>query len=158
MLYDDAETFLTQIGPGKRLLGLDVGEKTIGLALSDVGRVIASPYDTIKRKKFSVDAASVFAVMEKEGVGGLVIGYPINMDGTEGRKCQSIRQFAKNLDGVQESALFLWDERLSTVLATNTLLEADLSRKRRAELVDKLAASSILQSFLDYAAHRTPSS
>lgn len=133
----------------KRLLGLDLGTKTIGLALSDVGRMIASPYDTIRRSKFTADAKTLFAIVDAQDVGGLVLGLPLEMDGNEGPRCQSARQFATNLIGLRDIPIAFWDERLSTAAVTRTLLEADASRKRRGELVDKLAAAYILQGFLD---------
>jgi putative Holliday junction resolvase len=132
-----------------RLLGLDLGTKTIGLALSDVGRSIATPYGTIRRTKFGKDAEALLAIIAKEGVGGLVLGLPVEMDGREGPRCQSTRAFAANLLSLRDLPLALWDERLSTAAVTRTLLEADASRKRRAEVVDKMAAAFILQGALD---------
>lgn len=139
-----------------RLLGLDVGTKTIGLALSDGTLTIASPYALIKRRKFTQDATDIAAAVKKEGVGGIVIGYPVEMDGKEGPRCQSIRQFARNLEPFLDVPAIYWDERLSTVAVTRTLLEADASRARRAELVDKLAAAYILQGLLDHLKHLPP--
>ena len=138
------------LAPGQRLLGLDLGAKTIGLALSDPGLTIASPLETLRRGKFTAAAQDLAKIIEREGVGGLVIGLPLNMDGAEGPAAQSARQFAANLGtaGMGEPRL-LWDERLSTVAVTRTLLEADLSRRRRAQVVDKLAAAYILQGVLD---------
>jgi putative Holliday junction resolvase len=133
----------------QRLLGLDVGSKTVGLALSDVMRSIATPYDTIQRGKFGTDAKTLFAIIDKQEVGGLILGLPLEMDGREGSRCQSVRQFGANLLAVRDIPIAYWDERLSTAAVTRTLLEADTSRKRRGELVDKLAASYILQGFLD---------
>lgn len=139
------------LGPGQRLLGLDVGAKTIGLALSDPSLTIASPLATLRRgKRFRDDAAALAAVIAKHNVGGLVIGLPVNMDGSEGPRAQSTRQFAANLlERLDDPAIAFWDERLSTAAVTRTMLEADLSRRRRAELVDKMAAAFILQGFLD---------
>ena len=139
----------------QRLLGLDVGEKTIGLALSDTSRTIASPLETISRSKFTKDVETLKQRIVKHGVGALVIGYPVNMDGSEGPRCQSIRQFARNLEKALPLPLLLWDERMSTMAATRMMLEADLSRQRRGELVDKIAASYILQGVLDYL-NKTP--
>lgn len=136
----------------QRLLGLDVGTKTIGMALSDVSRTIATPYATIRRGKFREDAKQLFAVITKEGVGGLVVGLPINMDGGEGPRAQSVRALAANLLALRDLPLCFWDERLSTAAVTRTLLEADASRKRRAEVVDKMAAAYILQGMLDASA------
>lgn len=135
--------------PGQRLLGLDVGSKTIGLALSDVSRSIATPLETLKRTKFSEDARWLWALMKEHGVAALVIGLPINMDGTEGPRCQSVRQFAKNLLAMADINICFWDERLSTVAAERAMLEADMSRRKRAENIDKVAAAYILQGLLD---------
>ena len=139
------------LAKGRRLLGLDIGSKTIGLALSDTGLAIASPYQTIRRSKFTKDAGILLQVIEKQGVGGLVLGLPVNMDGTEGPRCQSVRQFAANLDGKLPGVpMLFWDERLSTAAVQRMLTdEVDASRQRRAELVDKLAAAYILQGALD---------
>ncbi len=134
---------------GQRLLGLDVGAKTIGIALSDVGRVIATPTTIIRRTKFRDDVAQLKALVAEHEVGGLIIGLPINMDGSEGPRCQSVRQFAANVLEVIDIPAALWDERLSTVAAERALLEADMSRKRRAEVIDKMAAAVILQGALD---------
>ena len=133
----------------ERLLGLDVGTKTIGLALSDVMRRIATPLETIRRTKFKADAARLLALAKEHGAGGLVIGLPINLDGSEGPRAQSSRAFARNLGQLTDLPMSLWDERLSTAAAERALLEADASRKRRAELIDKLAAAYILQGALD---------
>ena len=133
----------------ERLLGLDVGTKTIGLALSDVMRQIATPLETIRRTKFKADAARLLALANEHGAGGLVIGLPLNLDGSEGPRAQSSRAFARNLGQLTDLPMSFWDERLSTAAAERALLEADASRKRRAELIDKLAAAYILQSALD---------
>lgn len=132
-----------------RLLGLDLGTKTIGLALSDVERQIATPLETIKRVKFGVDAAALLKVTEKFEIAGLVIGLPLNMDGTEGPRAQSTRAFVRNLAALTSLPIAFWDERLSTLAVTRTLLFADASRAKRAEVVDKMAASYILQGALD---------
>ena len=132
-----------------RLMGLDLGTKTIGLALSDVLLGIATPFDTIRRTKFTKDAEQLFALLDKHEVGGLVLGLPVEMDGTEGSRCQSTRAFVRNLLGLRDLPVALWDERLSTAAVTRTLLEADASRARRAEVVDKMAAAYILQGALD---------
>ena len=134
---------------GKRLLGLDVGTKTIGIAISDSGFTIASPVETIRRTKFAVDAERLRQLITAREVGGLVIGLPINMDGSEGPRCQSVRQFAANLLARFDIPILLWDERLSTAAVTRAMLEADLSRQRRAQSVDKMAAAYILQGALD---------
>ncbi len=134
---------------GQRVLGLDLGEKTIGLALSDPSLIIASPLETLRRTRFSADVETLRALMDEHGIGALVIGLPLNMDGSEGPRCQSVRQFADNLLEKMGVPIAFWDERLSTVAVTRTLLEADMSRKRRAEVVDKMAAAYILQGALD---------
>jgi putative Holliday junction resolvase len=136
----------------RRLMGLDVGEKTIGLALSDVLLTVATPLETIRRGKFSADAATLARLIAEHEAGALLIGLPINMDGTEGPRCQSVRAFAAELAKRIEIDMAFWDERLSTAAVTRTLLEADVSRARRRELVDKLAAAYILQGALDFLA------
>ena len=140
------------IARNTRLLGLDLGEKTIGLALSDPGLTVASPIETIARKKFTQDAERLEAVITARGVGGLVLGWPVNMDGTEGPRCQSTRQFARNLIDIRGLALpvAFWDERLSTAAIERMLIdEADMTRDRRGDVVDKMAAAWILQGALD---------
>jgi putative Holliday junction resolvase len=131
------------------LLGLDVGTKTIGLALSDILWSIASPYEVILRRKFTLDAKELIKIIDEFKVGGLVVGLPVNMDGTEGPRAQSTRSFIDNFLALHDMPVLLWDERFSTNAVTRMMLEADLSRKRRDELVDKLAASYILQGALD---------
>ncbi len=138
----------------QRLLGLDLGTKTIGLALSDVTCTVATPLSTIARKKFTSDVKELLHVVDSAGVGGLVLGLPVSMDGSEGPRCQSVRQFAANLLALRDLPLAFQDERLSTAAVTRTLLEADASRKRRAEVVDKMAAAYILQGALDAMARR----
>jgi putative holliday junction resolvase len=132
-----------------RLLGLDVGTKTIGLALSDVTRSVATPYDTIRRGKFTADAKTIREVVEKNQVGALVIGLPLNLDGSEGPRAQSTRAFARNLAPHVEVPMVFWDERLSTAAVERHLIEGDASRKRRAEVVDRMAAAYILQGALE---------
>lgn len=135
-----------------RVLGLDLGEKTIGLALSDRDRRVASPLETIRRRKFAQDAQALAAVCREREVAALVIGLPVNMDGSEGRRCQSTRQFARNLRELSGFTLPMafWDERLSTQAVERFLIEeADMTRKRRGEQVDKMAAAYILQGALD---------
>jgi putative Holliday junction resolvase len=139
-----------ELAPGRRLLGLDVGTKTIGLALSDPLWMVATPFDTIRRRRFREDATSLAAIIEKHGVGGFVIGLPVSMDGTEGPRCQSVRQFQRNLDEVLTLPAAFWDERLSTAAVERQMIEADMTRKRRAEIVDRVAAAYILQGFLDF--------
>lgn len=135
---------------GKRLLGLDVGAKTVGLALSDVTQSIATPLETIRRRRFTDDARRLADIAAEQGVGGLVLGLPVSMDGTEGPRCQSVRQFAANLLGVVDLPAAFWDERLSTAAVERMLIrEADMTRKRRAAVIDKAAAAYILQGALD---------
>ncbi len=134
---------------GARLIGLDLGTKTIGLALSDLGRQIASPLETIRRVKFTPDALRLKAICDRHAVGGLVLGLPLNMDGSEGPRVQSTRAFARNLAAILPLPVLFFDERLSTAVVTRALIEADASRQRRGELVDKLAAAYILQGCLD---------
>ena len=138
-----------RLAPADRLLGLDLGTKTIGLALSDAGRRIATPLETIRRKKFSSDVAELLEICRRREVGGLVIGLPLNMDGSEGPRAQATRGFVRNLIPLTDLPISFWDERLSTTAVTRTLLEADTSRAKRAEVVDKMAASFILQGALD---------
>ncbi|MBY0431248.1 MAG: Holliday junction resolvase RuvX [Rhodospirillales bacterium] len=133
----------------QRLLGLDLGTRTIGLALSDPTLTVASPMHTIRRTKFTQDVNELFQAIDRHEVGGLVVGLPISMDGTEGPRCQSARQFVENVLKLRDLPIAFWDERLSTAAVTRTLLEADASRKRRAEVVDKMAAAYILQGALD---------
>ena len=134
---------------GQRLLGLDLGEKTIGLALTDRVLTVATPFDTLKRGKFGQDAARLDIIISEQGVGGLVVGLPLNMDGSDGPSAQSARAFGRNWATHSPLPLMFQDERLSTAAVTRTLLEADTSRKRRGEVVDKMAAGYILQLALD---------
>ena len=133
-----------------RLIGLDLGSKTIGVAMSDLGRLIASPYKTITREKFRKDCENIGSIIEHQQIAGIILGYPINMDGTFGPRAQSTRQFAVSLIDELGITLSLWDERLSTVAVTRTMIEADLSRARQKQVVDKMAAAFILQGALDY--------
>lgn len=143
------EALPVRLATQQRLLGLDVGSKTIGLALSDVSRTIASALLTIERRKFTLDAQQLLAIATEHAVGALVIGLPINLDGTEGPRAQSTRAFMRALAPMTLLPLVFWDERLSTQAAERTLLEADASRKRRSEVIDKMAAAFILQGCLD---------
>ena len=138
-----------KLPPGQRLLGLDLGEKTIGLALSDRLLTVATPFKTLKRGKFAADAAQLDIIISEQGVGGLVVGLPLNMDGSDGPSAQSARAFGRNWAAHSPLPLLFQDERLSTAAVTRTLLEADASRKRRGEVVDKMAAAYILQLVLD---------
>ncbi|MDR6265152.1 MULTISPECIES: Holliday junction resolvase RuvX [Rhodobacterales] len=152
-VFETAETFLEQVKPNTPLLGLDLGEKTIGVAVSDIFWSIASPRDTIRRKKFGVDATALEAIIDSTSACGLVLGLPRNMDGSEGARCQSTRAFARNLLARRTIPILLWDERLSTVAAERALLDADASRAKRAEVIDHVAAGYILQGALDRFAH-----
>ncbi|MGH7022804.1 MAG: Holliday junction resolvase RuvX [Caulobacteraceae bacterium] len=135
---------------GQALAGVDHGEKRIGVAISDTSLTIASPATTIRKTKFTRDAEALFALMAERGAGGLVIGLPVNMDGTEGPSCQSARAFARNLLRLKDLPIAFWDERLSTAAVSRVLIgEADVSRARRAHAVDKMAAAWILQGALD---------
>ena len=138
-----------KLGPDQRLLGLDLGEKTIGLALSDRLLTVATPFETLKRGKFTADVARLDIIISEQGVGGLVVGLPLNMDGSDGPSAQSARAFGRNWAAHSPLPLVFQDERLSTSAVTRTLLEADASRKRRSEVVDKMAAAYILQTALD---------
>lgn len=147
--YDDVEAFEAALAAGRRLIGIDLGTRTIGLALSDVTRMIASPMQTIRRTKFTADVAQLLAVAAEHEIAGFVLGLPANLDGREGPRAQSTRAFARNLNKISALPILLWDERLSTQAAERTLLEADQSRKRRAEVIDKMAATIIMQGALD---------
>ena len=149
MLLEDPRRLREAVRPGGRLLGLDVGTKTIGTALSDTRLVIASPLETIRRRRFREDAAALLALVDRHGVGGLVIGLPITLLGGDGPRTQSVRQFARNLLAVRDLPTAFWDERLSTAAVTREMIAADLTRKRRAEIVDRVAAAYILQGCLD---------
>ena len=144
-----AEEFARALPAGARLLGLDVGTKTVGLALSDVTRTIASGLATLARAKFSADARRLLEIAQEHGVGGLVIGLPISLDGSEGPRAQATRAFARGLARLTAIPILYWDERLSTAAAERTLLEADMSRRRRAQVIDKVAATLILQGALN---------
>ena len=143
------ESLAARIPASGALMGLDLGTKTIGLAVSDAGRRIASPLTVIRRTKFRADAAELLQAAAERDVAGLVLGLPVNMDGSEGPRAQATRAFARNLAGLTDLPIAFWDERLSTAAVTRTLLEADQSRKRRGEVVDKMAAAYILQGALD---------
>ena len=145
----DVEAFAVGLSQGARLLGVDLGEKTIGLALSDVGRSIATPLETIRRTKFTPDAKRIRLLASRFEVGGIVVGLPLNMDGSEGPRAQATRAFVRNLKRLLGLPVVFWDERLSTAAVTRTLLDADASRARRGEVVDKMAAAYILQGALD---------
>ncbi|MBL4919162.1 Holliday junction resolvase RuvX [Szabonella alba] len=147
--FDDLEGFLAALPPQGALAGLDFGEKTIGVAISDRRRMVASPDSTIRRVKFTLDAEALLKLLTKREVTGIVLGLPRNMDGSEGPRAQATRAFARNLSRISPLPQTFWDERLSTVAAERALLEADTSRKRRAEVIDHVAAGYILQGALD---------
>jgi putative Holliday junction resolvase len=142
--------------PGQRLLGLDLGEKTIGLALSDTQLTVATPLKTLTRGKFKADAGILASLIAEHDIGGLIVGLPLNMDGSDGPSAQSARAFARNFAATSDCPLLLVDERLSTAAVTRTLLEADTSRRRRGQLVDKMAAAYILQGALDRLRYSRP--
>lgn len=152
-VHDDLTAFAATLPPMGALAGLDFGDKTIGVALSDVLRGVASPTVTIRRTKFTVDAAALLKLATDRGVCGFVLGLPRNMDGSEGPRAQATRAFARNLSSLTPLPITFWDERLSTVAAERALLEADASRKRRKEVIDSVAAGYILQGALDRLAH-----
>ena len=149
MILDDVAEFNAALTPMRPIIGLDLGTVTIGLAVSDTFLGVASPLETIRRKKFGLDAARLLDVMEKRQICGLVLGLPRNMDGSEGPRCQATRAFSRNFEKLWAGPITYWDERLSTVAAERVLLEADTSRKRRAEVIDHVAAGFILQGLLD---------
>lgn len=148
-VHDDIQDFARALPAGQALAGLDLGEKTIGVAVSDRMLSVASPLQTIRRKKFGLDAAALLEIVRAREIGGLILGLPRNMDGSEGPRCQSTRAFARNLSALTDLPIGFWDERLSTVAAERALLEADTSRRRRAEVIDHVAAGVILQGALD---------
>jgi putative Holliday junction resolvase len=149
----DIEALYASLAPGARLLGFDLGERTIGLALSDTSRSVATPMKTLPRGKFSNDAMKIEKIIADQNVGGLVIGLPLNMDGSDGPSAQSARAFARNFAARSAVPIVLQDERLSTAAVTRTLIAADASRRRRSEVVDKMAAAYILQGALDRLRH-----
>ncbi len=149
MTFDEIGRFADALPPAGPLIGLDLGERTIGIAISDGLRSTATPLETIRRRKFSGDAARLLEIAAGRDAGGIVLGLPRNMDGSEGPRCQSTRAFARNLSRLTDLPITFWDERLSTVAAERALLEADTSRRRRAEVIDHVAAAYILQGALD---------
>jgi len=149
MILGNPAALKEAVPPGARLIGLDVGTKTIGLALSDTRLVIASPLGTIRRRRFRDDIAALFTEIDRHGVGGVVIGLPLALSGTDSPRTQSVRAFARNLLALRDLPALLWDERLSTAAVTREMIAADMTRKRRAEIVDKVAAAYILQGCLD---------
>ena len=154
MIVTDPAELALLVNKGERLFGLDLGEKTIGLALSDVMLTVATPLETIAKRKFAIDSDVLIGLIKKHGVGGLVVGLPLNMDATEGPSAQSARAFVRNFLAKHDMPVLMWDERLSTAAVTRTLLEADVSRERRSQVVDKMAAAYILQGVLDFLARK----
>ena len=155
MITASTPEFRDALPQGGRLMGLDVGTQTIGIALCDAGWTIATPAELLKRAKFTVDLARIRTFAAEQSVAGFVIGLPLNLDGTDSPRTQSTRAFARNL-GVLEKPILLWDERWSTQAVIRTLIDADASRARRAELVDKMAAAYILQGAIDALAGFSP--
>jgi putative Holliday junction resolvase len=153
VITGDIAAFAAALPPGRALVGLDFGERTVGVAVSDRLRSVATPLETIRRTKFGTDAARILAIVAGREACGLVIGLPLNMDGSEGPRAQSTRAFARNLARLTDLPIAFWDERLSTVAAERALLEADTSRARRKEVIDSVAAGYILQGALDRLAH-----
>ena len=153
MTFDEISEFAAVLPKFGVVAGLDLGTVTIGVAVSDGSRSIATPVETIKRKKFGVDAQALLKLLNAKNATGIVLGLPMNMDGSEGPRCQATRAFARNLEKLTNLPITFWDERLSTVAAERALLEADTSRKRRAEVIDHVAASYILQGALDRMGH-----
>ena len=153
MITDDIAAFAAALPEYGAVAGLDLGTVTIGVAISDQRRGVATPVQTIKRKKFGLDAAALLELCKARQVHAMIIGLPMNMDGTEGPRCQATRAFARNLERLTDLPITFWDERLSTVAAERAMLEADMSRKRRGEVIDHVAAAYILQGALDRLAH-----
>lgn len=153
MIHEAIADFAAALPRDRAIAALDLGDKTIGVAVSDRRRAVATPLETIRRKKFGADAAALLDICGKREIAGLVLGLPLNMDGTEGPRCQSTRAFARNLSRLTDLPIGFWDERLSTVAAERALLEADTSRKRRADVIDHVAAGVILQGVLDRLQH-----
>ena len=149
MICAKIEDLAAALPPVGAIAGLDLGTKTIGVAVSDSLRSVATPLRTIRREKFTLDAQALLAIVAERGLTGLILGLPMNMDGSEGPRCQSTRAFARNLEKLTSLPIAFWDERLSTVAAERAMLEADMSRKRRAEVIDHVAAGFILQGALD---------
>lgn len=153
MICEAVEDFAAALPDFGAVAGLDLGTVTIGVAMSDLLRGVATPILTIKRKKFGVDAAALLKLLDERTAHGIVLGLPRNMDGSEGPRAQATRAFARNLERLTALPITYWDERLSTVAAERAMIEADMSRKRRAELIDHVAAGFILQGMLDRLGH-----
>lgn len=153
MICATIDEFVASLPPNRAICGLDLGEKTIGVAVSDLRRMVATPSETIRRVKFTEDAARLLDILRQREVHGIILGLPLNMDGTTGPRVQSTQAFARNLARLTDLPIAFWDERLSTVAAERALLEADTSRKRRKEVIDAVAAGYILQGALDRMGH-----
>ncbi len=153
MILTDIAEFLAALPPNRAIAGLDLGDKTIGVAVSDLRRQVATPIEVIRREKFTLDAARLLTLLQARGAVGIVLGLPLNMDGSSGPRVQATQAFARNLEKLTPMPIGFWDERLSTVAAERALLEADTSRKRRKEVIDQVAAGYILQGALDRMAH-----
>jgi putative Holliday junction resolvase len=153
MIIEDIADFAAALPPYRAILGLDLGDKTIGVAVADLSRTVATPIEVIRRVKFTVDVQRLLALIADRNAAGIILGLPLNMDGSEGPRVQSTRAFARNLTALTDLPIAYWDERLSTVAAERALLEADTSRKRRREVIDQVAAGYILQGALDRLAH-----
>lgn len=153
MILPDIEAFLAALPPNRAIAGLDLGTVTIGVAISDLRRQVATPIEVIRREKFTLDATRLLALLTARGAFGIVLGLPLNMDGSSGPRVQSTHAFARNLEKLTPLPITYWDERLSTVAAERALLEADTSRKRRKEVIDQVAAGYILQGALDRMAY-----
>ncbi len=153
MIHEDIASFAATLPRARAIAGLDLGDKTIGVAVSDAFLSVATPLETVRRTKFNADAAHILAIAKERDLAGLVLGLPFNMDGSEGPRCQSTRAFARNLARLTDLPIGYWDERLSTVAAERALLAADTSRKRRSQVIDHVAAGFILQGVLDRLGH-----
>ncbi|MDZ4312167.1 MAG: Holliday junction resolvase RuvX [Cypionkella sp.] len=158
MILTDITEFLAALPANRAICGLDLGDKTIGIAVSDLRRSVSTPIHTVRRTKFTEDAAALLKILTERNIAGIILGLPLNMDGSEGPRVQSTRAFARNLIKLTDLPITFWDERLSTVAAERALIEGDTSRKRRREVIDQVAAGYILQGALDRLSYmgRTP--
>lgn len=153
MILADLEAFAPELKANRAICGLDLGDKTIGIAVSDLRRTVATPIHVIRRVKFGLDAAALLAILTERNICGIILGLPLNMDGSPGPRVQSTQAFARNLEKLSPLPITFWDERLSTVAAERALIEADMSRMRRREVIDQVAAGYILQGALDRLAY-----
>ena len=149
MILPEIADFNAELKPNRAICGLDLGDKTIGIAVSDLRRSVATPIHTVRRVKFTLDATELLKILTERAVCGIILGLPLNMDGSPGPRVQSTQAFARNLEKLPPLPITFWDERLSTVAATRALIEADMSRMRRAQVIDQVAAGYILQGALD---------